>query len=193
MKNYLLIVFSGNSQMTEIGVKKLARIHSILCDSTGLLAKSFNLQILLLFTIFNLFDLLCFFEVLHNLTKNFEITTEDFILNIFDLVWVVFNVYFIIVLIWIAVLLKNEAQKTSDLLHRLEGKCVALHFATQIEHHHVVISSGMYEYNWTFIYLVSNYLKICYPIYIHVFLQIISWTLTYVIVLIQFDIAPMDV
>lgn len=102
----------------------------------------------------NLCNLIFLFEFFHNATKA-ELSFNVFILNIFDSSWLIYNIIVIFVLNFCAILLKNEAKKSLILLHKLERNGLVQHFSMQIEHRPIVVSSGMYDYDWILIYTVS--------------------------------------
>lgn len=78
---------------------------------------------------------------------------------IFDLCWLFFHIFIILGVVFVAMLLKSNAQKTSKLLFKRERTVWIQHFLMQIEHRPIAMSSGLFEYDWYLVYMVrkSNY------------------------------------
>ena len=121
---HLKLYFRNNKKLDTVTIKKLSKLHDILCDITVLLNKNIGIQFVLLLTNVTLFDLFCFFEMFHITKFLTTLTIEEIVSCVYDIIWMFFDFYFIACVVVSSELLSKEAIKTKILLHRIENHLV---------------------------------------------------------------------
>ena len=103
--------------------RTIIQLHDILCDTTTLLITTFVFQIVLLFTNMTLFQILCFFEVFHNYFHGTVATSEleAKVYFSYDLIWLIYCIYFIMILFISTTSLNSEAQSTKVMMSKFDN------------------------------------------------------------------------
>ena len=104
-------------QQSRINIKEVLKIHDTLCDAVHMIRSFYNIQMICL--IFNMvfFNLLCGFEISHNLNSE----TSDKVFSIYDFLWILFDFYFMISIFVAISLLDKELFATTTIFNKIEN------------------------------------------------------------------------
>lgn len=173
----------------------MAISHQALCDSIQLLNTIFFLQLLNCFLFTLIYNTLSPFGVF-SLARSKTYNSFVYYYVLFSTIWCSYYNFFVVNIVAWASLVAREGKKTRVEVHglitnQIDSATVQMlsSFSMQIEHSSVYVSSGMFVYDWTLLYLVR--------LNIYEFFQTCNWTIhskqiftsniSYLIVLIQFD------
>ena len=105
---------------TKINIREVIMIHDSLCDATSYLGVFFSHQMALLFFNMVLFNLMCFFEIAHNL-KSEVLTTLEVTFNIYDTTWLIYDSYFLVSVFVVTSILNDKALEARTIFNKIEN------------------------------------------------------------------------
>ena len=95
-------------------------MHDSLCDATQLLNSAFSMQLLTLIGSLILFNVICFFEICHNARKD-SLTFLEIFYSVSDIIWVMFDSFFIFAVVINSYLMSKNAYRTPSLMHNIQN------------------------------------------------------------------------
>lgn len=150
-------------QLPPESIKSLAICHQILCDSIDLLNSFFCLQVLFIFLVSVVFNTLCCFGI-YNLARGNYKNQNELYFMIMNCIWALYHLYFIVGVVMFSSFVTKEGKSTRTFIQRLMDVLndkttsqMLSGFCVQINHCCIDISSGLFVYNWSILYLVNFY------------------------------------
>ena len=161
------------SVLDRLTLRRLGRVHNMLCDTLHLINSCFAINFLDFFTEFVIFNTFFLFEFYFLLTSTHK-TVHELAFNVIAAFYTFFFACLAASIILVSSWVKTEGEKTKSLIHlrtSRQSKVLKFYnqFSLQVDHQRPVVSCGVFEVDLTFLF------------------SVLSGLFSYLIILIQFE------